>query len=382
MRTWHIVSGSVVFLLVTISSAFAFVAPGAQVLASDDAYHYNYFADGQHDGTYIEWWYFNLFAEDIRIIFSYAIIDPENYTGGGMAAVGTVAYTPQGVVDESDMFPTNRFSASYAQADVQIEDNAIEVIDSDTYRIVGSIGNGRVQWALTYVRQSDAWLGGDREKVGMFPWEQMSWLVYMPGAYVSGEVTVDGELYSLDNAPGYHDHNWGEWVPPNALWNWAQYFEPGLSLEMGDFVNKSAGVVGIEFQGNRIVFSKEEYRLIHTQWGFDEENRKPFPTMTWLYAENDTARLLLRMESQETEGLRTEVPFPLPGVIVYEQTAEYEGWLWDRNSDGTWQFLVSFHGNGFKEYTARLWKRRDQGEDGGTNSDFGGNRHGYKPELQ
>jgi hypothetical protein len=363
VRKSQLVLGGLAFFLIIFSSPFVFGVLEEEVLPSDDAYHYDYFADGDHDGNYVEWWYFNLFAENIQVIFSYAIIDPENYTGLGMTAVGAVAYTPQGVVNESDSFPQDRFSASYDQADVRIEDNTIEVIDSDTYRIVGSIGDGRVQWDLIYTRQADSWFGGDREKVGLFPWEQMSWLVYMPGAYVSGEVQIDEEVYSVNKVLGYHDHNWGEWIPTNALWNWAQYFEPGLALEMGDFVNKPAGIVGIEYQGTRTVFVKEEYCLIHTQWAFDGETQKRVPIITWLYAENDTTRLIIRLETLETEGLRVEVPFPLPDIIIYEQTAHYEGWLWDKRSDGKWELLGSFRGNGFKEYTARKWKIRNQGED-------------------
>ena len=245
IRKRQFVLSGLVFLLIIGSSAFAFDAPGEQVLPSEDAYHYGYFADGQHDGNYVEWWYFNLFAEDIQVIFSYAIIDPENHTGLGMAAVGAVAYTPQGIVNESDSFLQDMFSASYDQADVQVEGNTIEVIDSDTYRIVGSIGDGRVQWDLIYTRQADSWFGGDREKVGLFPWEQMSWLAYMPGAYVSGEVEVDGEIYSVNSAPGYHDHNWGEWIPTTALWNWAQYFEPGRDIGDGDkYISKSRSIKG------------------------------------------------------------------------------------------------------------------------------------------
>jgi hypothetical protein len=274
-----------------------------------------------------------------------------------MAIVGVVAYTPQGIVNETDFFSTDMFFASYDQADVQIEVNAIEVIDSDTYHIVGSIDNSQVSWDLTYVRQADSWFGGDREMVGLFPWEQMSWLIYMPGAYVSGEIEVNGEIYYVDSAPGYHDHNWGEWIPSTTLWNWAQYFEPGLTLEMGDFMNKPAGTLGIEFQGKRIIFSKKEYRLIHTKWTFDSENRKHFPVKTWLYAENETTQLLLRMETYETEALQGEMPFPLPDIIIYEQTVYYVGQLWEKDPDGKWNLSVSFKGHGFKEYTARKLKR-------------------------
>jgi hypothetical protein len=47
--------------------------------------------------------------------------------------------------------------------------------------------------------------------------------VYMPRASVSGSMTVDGRRYRLRGARGYHDHNWGEWIPGLVTWNWAQY---------------------------------------------------------------------------------------------------------------------------------------------------------------
>jgi hypothetical protein len=362
MRKKGFLSGALVFLLIMGSSAFASHLSEERVLLSDDAYHYRYFADGQHDGNYIEWWYFNFFdaVQDIQIIFTYSIVDPEDYSGLGQAVVNAVVYTPQDIIHEMEIFSTDRFSASYCQADVQIESNAIEVIDSDTYRIVGSIGDGQLSWDLIYVKQTDSWFGGDREKVGLFPWEQMSWLIYMPGAYVSGEIDVDGQSYILNNTPGYHDHNWGEWIPSNALWNWAQYFEPGLTLEIGDFMRRPAGIMSIEFQGDRTVFSKDQYHLLHTRWALDKENGKIFPVRTLVYAESDTKRLLLGMKAKETEALRMKMPFPLPDVIINEQTAHYVGRLWEKNSDGEWDLLVSFSGDGFKEYSSRKWKRRGQ----------------------
>ncbi len=218
-------------------------------------------------------------------------------------------------------------------------------------------------WNFIYLRQSDSWFGGDREEVGLFPREQMSWLTYMLGAYVSGEVHVDGQSHILKNAPGYHDHNWGEWIPANPLWNWAQYFEPGLTLEMGDFVRRPTGIMSVEFQCDRIVFSKDEYHFIHTRWAFDKENCKLFPVRTWLYAENDTKRLLLGMKAHDTEPLRMKTPLPLPDVIIYEQTAHYVGRLWEKNARGEWELLVSFSGDGFKEYTSRNWKGQQEGDE-------------------
>jgi hypothetical protein len=249
------------------------------------------------------------------------------------------------------------FWASDTEPHVEIGDddaNYIEVIGFNTFHIVGSVGNGQISWDLRYEPQMAAWYAADRKHVGRRQWEQMSWLVYAPGAYVTGEVVLNGEVYHMQQASGYHDHNWGEWVPFNVLWNWMQYFEPGLALEVGDFRNSPVGVVGIEYAGQRTVFQKNEYSLFHTQWELDPAKRKWFPRVSWLLAENQEKRLIVRIRTlaSETLGLPIELPEILPEMVLFEQTAFYSGQLWDKNDRGTWDSVVKFHGSGFKEYSA------------------------------
>jgi hypothetical protein len=225
-------------LLVLLSAVICGHPPlAADVQAVDDAYHYRFFADGQHDATYFEWWYFNVFdaQQGLQAIFVYRITDPDNRAGQGAAQVQAVAYTPQGIVTASDVYPPELFSASYERADVQVATNALQALDADTYRLVGASRDGRLTWNLLYRRQAQPWYAADRAAGGRLGWEQASWLIYMPGAQVSGQVAVDGQVYRLD-AGGYHDHNWGEWLIADAFaWNWAQYAEPGLALVLGDF---------------------------------------------------------------------------------------------------------------------------------------------------
>lgn len=220
----------------------------------------------------------------MQAIFTYIIADPENRSGHGSAQVVAVAYTVQGIVSASDGYLPALFTASYEQAEVQIEANTIQVLDGETYRIVGASRDGRLSWDLLYVRHVKPWFAADRAAVGRLPWEQGSWLIYMPGAQVSGQVTVDGQVYML-NAPGYHDHNWGEWILTDALWNWAQYYESGLAFAMGDLIRQPEGGARIEFQGESTSFTKDQYRLRHTRWGFDAANHQWYPQQTMLHAE-------------------------------------------------------------------------------------------------
>lgn len=352
---------TILLMLVSVGPSTATDAL-AEVYPGDDAYHYSDFRDGKHDANYIEWWYFNLFDDtsDIQIIFHYSIINPDNILDFGLAGVGATVFTAEGIISEMDTFSTDSFYASEEEPHVKIGEgdiNFVEVNGNHTYHIVGCIADGWLSWDLFYEPRIDPWFGAERENVGRFEWEQMSWLVYMPGAHVTGKVVIDGKTYHVDQAPGYHDHNWGEWITFHVLWNWAQYFEPGIALEIGDFRNRPVGVVSIEVDGQRTVFEKNDYHLYHTRWTFDPKYRKWFPSVTWLVAENKKKRLIVRIQTLAAEALMSplEMPCLLPDVVLYEQTASYTGRLWDKKHQGAWEVSVKFHGKGFKEYSVLKW---------------------------
>jgi hypothetical protein len=349
---------SALALLVGSLTGFGWLAAAGDVLPIDDAYHYQDWADGHHDSTYTEWWYFNFFdaQQNVQAIFTYFVTDPANLTGHGLAQIAAVAHTPGDTIAAIDVYQPEMFSASDKQADVQIGASTIAVVAPNVYRITGASRDGRLAWDLVYVKSAEAWLAADRLAVGTLPWEKMSWLIYMPHAAVSGSLTADGQVYPIE-APGYHDHNWGEWIFADALWNWGQYSEPGLSFEMGDFIGKPSGVIGIEVGGQRTVFTKDQYRLFHTRWAFDATNTKRYPVASLLVAQNDTSLLRLTLRAIAARPLRGDAPFPLPDSIVYEQTAEYDGQLWQKDSRGRWELAVVFKGNGFAEYTARTWRQ-------------------------
>lgn len=329
-------------------------AAGPEVSAADDAYHYASWSDGHEDAFYTEWWYFNLFdaRSGVQAIVSYFVTNPGDLFGAGQARMAAVAYTSQGIVSAVDAYPRAAFTASDAEAEVTIGDNFAKVTDGGSYRVTGASRDGRLRWDLTYAPDASPWFAADRMGVGFFPWEKMSWLVFMPRARVTGDLIVDGRAYPVD-APGYHDHNWGEWFPTDALWNWGQFSDRRLSIEIGDFIGKPAGVVGVDFDGERTVFTKGQYGLLHTRWGLDWRSLVWYPTESLLYAGNDTRRLWLTIRAIGTEPLRGDLPLPFRDLFVFEQTARYDGWLWEKTPEGVWAIASVVRGNGFKEYTAR-----------------------------
>lgn len=242
---------------------------------------------------------------------------------------------------------------------MEIDSNTIEVIDADNYHIVGAIGEERrLSWDLKYTRKTASWFGRDREPVGTLPWELMSWLVYMPGAVVSGVVEIDGQVCHLgNNVRGYHDHNWGEWLPFDVLWNWAQLYVPGLlAFELGDIRHHPSGVATIDLHGNRTNFSKGQYKLVHTRWELDEVNKIHYPIRSWLFAKSEEKFLVIRMNARATQPLPGGPPGHPLIPVIYEQTAHYRGWLW--NFSGiNWVLESSFKGDGFREYNALTWTK-------------------------
>jgi len=129
-------------------------------------------------------------------------------------------------------------------------------------------------------------------------------------------------------------------------WNWAQYSQPGLTFDLGDFPNKPGGVASIDVNGQRYVFQNGQYTLTHTAWAYDPVHNINYPTQSVFQANNGTAALALAMNVQSTDPLSAPLPPSVPNAIIYEQTASYTGSVSINGS------TTSFAGNGFKEYTA------------------------------
>jgi hypothetical protein len=308
-----------------------------------------YWLPTSHLADYTEWWYFNLYdsSHNVQAIFSYLVNNPQNASGGffpiGISEMAAVTYTPAGTVTDADVFLTPSFAAQYGKADVTIgPQNQITVIDSDTYRIAGATNDGRITWNLLYKRQAPSWYAAHQSSVASDPWQLMSWLIYMPRAGVSGTLEVDGVTYDID-APGYHDHNWGEWDFNGVSWNWAQYSQPDLTFDLGDFPQKPGGVASLDVAGRRFVFDRSQYTLTHTQFAFDATNNVQYPVQSVFHASNGAAELDVTMDVIKTDPLTG--PMPPPKAVIYEQTVTYTGHATINGSS------LDFSGNGFKEYT-------------------------------
>jgi len=328
-----------------MGGAFAADTPQTVVTEADDAYHFENWEGSPHNASYTEWWYFNLYDanDNVQAIFTYQVVNPLDLGGLAAAAVTVVVYQPNKMIPETDIFPLSAFTASYSAADLTMGADSISVSGPSTYNIMGATNDGRLNWNLQYQRDAASWFAADHANVAPAPWEKMSWLVYMPGANVTGTLTVDGHTYNV-NCGGYHDHNWGQWDFQKVLWNWAQYSQPGLAFDLGDFDRNQSGRAGIEIAGQRFIFNSGEYTLIHTKWAFDQQDNIPYPVESVFTAQNNRAQVNILLQIQKTQPLLTGEP---PSLVIYEQTSHFTGSLTPNGAAP-----INFAGDGFAEYTS------------------------------
>ncbi len=319
-----------------------------RVPLADDGYHLKYWEGSPYNAAYTEWWYFNLYdaKKDIQAIFSYQVVNPLSLGGPSVSYVAALAYKGNEIIPGIDFYPSSLFSASYSEANVAVGPNRITVLGDNRYAISGSSTNGRLTWNLTYEREAASWFAGDHVNVGPAAWEQMSWLLYMPRAHVCGTLTIDGQSFQIESS-GYHDHNWGEWDFSTVDWNWAQYSQPGLTFDLGDFVGNPNGRASLDVWGHRVVFTAAEYKLVHTKWAVDPVTNLQYPIESVFTAQNSDVKLEVVMDTNKSAPLTAGPP---PALVIFEQPAHFKGEI-TMYSDW-FPVKIPFEGNGFKEYTA------------------------------
>jgi hypothetical protein len=333
------------------------ILPGTAVYAADsdaigpadDAYHLKYWPNSPTLAAYTEWWYFNLIdtTNNLEAVLVYTVTNPDQMgSAPAVAPMLAVVYPPGGAatVTELDPYPISDFSADYNAANVTLGANTIQVTGNNTYKLAGASLDGAVSWDLTYLRETPSFQGLDKAELGKDPWEKVSWLVYMPRAGVTGSLTVNGNTYTVSGS-GYHDHNWGEWIPRDVLWNWAQYSQKGLWIDLYDFINQDNGAVRVGVNGGIVEFTKSQYKLYQTKWAYDSVNHVHYPVQMKLSADNGTEQLDMAVNADATVPLSEGLPYPKAEYLIYEQTASYLGKV---VANGV---TVKFSGKGFKEYT-------------------------------
>ncbi|MEN9848041.1 MAG: hypothetical protein RL368_781 [Pseudomonadota bacterium] len=316
----------------------------------DDAYHFPEYAGEPHSFWYTEWWYFNFFDErnNIAGMLTFAVFNPGNLEHLGVASL-TAAVVKSGSGETSspiiEYINLDKFSASTENANLELAGNRLIVVDKDTYRVAAKSNDGSVTLDLIY-RQADEPQYFIRNQHGDY-WNVSSWLNYMPSAFVDGEVSLNGEVFRIEQASGYHDHDWGMWKVYKETWNWAAVSMPQEAITFDVVFHAAFQKSSSYFRYGdlRLYLPQENFQLTQDGWVEWEHNWK-YPTRMTFECIDQTGNYKVQVAWRVIDTL---VLWKYP-LIVFEQTAEFEGGLYERAGDD-WKLVCRLQAKGFCEYT-------------------------------
>ena len=236
---------------------------GQATQSNTDGFNYYNYKDGIGDFVYNQLWYFNFLddngtattSDDIAGVGAYGLANPENlFTGGGVTNSFGMIIRNTSFGDSFAIFsqewdpsiPGNFYASETFEPDegpeLQNPNGTIEVISPDHYHIRGHVikDDKEIKWNLHYNRSiGQPWLPWVEWPVpntlGVIP----AWINYhmqMANAVVNGTFYVrEGNhevTYELEDAKGYHDGFFSEFVFSIFEWNWLDYKQDNLSVHL------------------------------------------------------------------------------------------------------------------------------------------------------
>lgn len=379
---------AVIFLLLAVSNVALADESSNYIdeLMVSDAFHPP--GEGEPGYLYNEWHYFNMIDDEQNL----SVICTFKLNGGTNSSEVLLGYYANDTwASFYEAYPLTPEVVNYSSTspDVRIANNTVTLTD-EGYRVHVESGEGSGVF--------DALFKPETKPAPVFnvsnfsvPGTSINWLVASPKMEVSGNLSVAGETYSLNNSRAYHDHNWGYWSWGDDLgWDWGQVSQAGnysnetigeYSLIFGNITNanhsQSASSVLNVWKDGEIVanFSGEEIQIEHSNLSTTDIGIPPaemtqayilpegsffFPQNTFLNASSGSDNLKIEFITQQSVPLPVMVP---DGNEVgneagneSENGIEYRV-IWEMI--GTYQVSgvidgksISYTADGFMEYVA------------------------------
>jgi hypothetical protein len=309
------------------SSAGQLWSPEEGVGPEEDADHYSSVRD------FFEWWYFDaIFDNGYRLV---AILHSSLYNAVDHKPTVDVRITPP---EGDSILAIGRYSRSSYQAskdhcDVRIQECRAVVDTSGRYHL--TLQQGDIRADLVYEPQAPAWRPGTGylfldDATGHY----FRWVVPLPLAQVTGVLQVGDKRLTV-RGKGYHDHNWGNFVLPDAFshWYWGRflgsYKGETWSLVFGDVVSRGPEPKNVRpflLIGGGTVFNDNPKLLIRSiEPIIEQHTRVMYPSRLDLEvsSENIKASLTLRagklMEALDFANppFRRRLPRQLAEIVFY-----------------------------------------------------------------
>jgi hypothetical protein len=229
-----------------------------------------------------------------------------DYVAAASLTVGV--FLPGETMAEADIeyFPISAWSAGYEKCDVTLGKTHFEALDANTYRVIAASSDGATLLDLTYTQADAPQFLAENVHGQDEPWEVSSWLVYMPSARVSGTVLHKGRTIRLQDAVGYHDHDWGMWHEYAKTWSWAYMSSPDkrVSFDLGFHAAFQLSDAYFRFMGVRLIIPQENFKITQDNWVTWEVFWKYPTSMTFTAVDtSDTFRIDLAWTVTQTAPL-------------------------------------------------------------------------------
>jgi hypothetical protein len=336
------------------------ILSGEQITAKDDAFHFGLYKDHTHRLFYVEWWYYN-FQDPVTGLtgmVTFAICNPGNEYDLGTASLNFAMFKSNGdVVTKIDFAHVTHFSANPDNANVSIGHNTVQCESADVYHINAASSDGEVAMDLTFKKVGASQLLANNVP-GYAAWEVSSWLVYMPSAKVTGQITIGAEKFQLTDAKGYHDHDWGMWMLPERIWSWAQFSSENhkMAFDVGFHAAFQKSTAYMKWQDHELYFPQDQFQVTQTEWTHWWAFWS-YPERTKFQATDSTGKFRLELD-WKVKGTSTLWKYPL---LVFEQSCDFTGVLSELQPDTNWKVVETIAEAGFCEFTDRWVGGHDEG---------------------
>jgi hypothetical protein len=316
---------------------------------------------------YDEWHYFNIIDEKQNIKFITTMTLKGNISSPTMsAAVVLINYlTPVKENLTIDRYPIIQARWSDKTPDLQIAESNVTLTKEGYYVHVESKDAKTV---------FDAVFKPEAEQSPVFnssyeSYKIINWLVASPKMRVTGTLTINKgtaseKTYKLQDARGYHDHNWGYWLWQDDIgWDWGQASNmrnyPGeesrgtYTFAFGNITNKNhteSKMAVLEIWKNKRITTSFEGNEIKIQRfmmnSISELPNNPFPMVTSLKANSGENRINILFTTEKI----TPIPIPLENGngyrIIWELVGSYRVFGYISGKP------ISYTTNGYLEYIA------------------------------
>jgi hypothetical protein len=166
-----------------------------------------------------EWQHFAVLAPDVDLLVNFSLCDdvrPGAPVGGETPRIVVLVRERDGRWD-GDVETFARENAVVRRGDIDLRFGENRLLFGDTFEIAVALRERPIQMELSLRPLTQP---AFVPSIPMLDGPPLNWVV-VPRLEVHGTLVVGGTTYALDEAPAYHDHNWGQFLwGHDVAWEW------------------------------------------------------------------------------------------------------------------------------------------------------------------